>query len=172
VRGERTDSQLAAHASEQTAGKRVESCANQLKRSLVSRGCLMGQHAVSSELLELGHDTIGRLARELAIGAPLVHLQLVASRLYEEIRDELERTPASDGAKVGLLAAAADRCRRSTSFGIAPAVVVSELEVVISMLTGAPGATCARAAQATCHSGRIVLAGLPRLLDGFASTLG
>jgi hypothetical protein len=82
--------------------------------------------------------TIGRLARELAIGAPLVHLQLVASRLYEEIRDELERTPASDGAKVGLLAAAVERCRRSTSFGIAPAVIVSELEVVISMLTGAP----------------------------------
>ena len=75
--------------------------------------------------------TIGRLARELAIGAPLVHLQLVASRLYEEIRDELERTPASDGAKVGLLAAAVERCRRSTSFGIAPAVIVSELEVVI-----------------------------------------
>ena len=37
--------------------------------------------------------TIGRLARELAIGAPLVHLQLVASRLYEEIRDELEQPP-------------------------------------------------------------------------------
>jgi hypothetical protein len=98
----------------------------------------MGQHAVSPELLELGHETIGRLAHELATGAPLVHLQLVASRLYEEIRDELERTSPSEGAKVGLLAAAVDRCRRSTSFGIAPAVVVSELEVVISMLTGAP----------------------------------
>ena len=117
--------------------------------------------------------TIGRLARELAIGAPLVHLQLVASRLYEEIRDELERTPASDGAKVGLLAAAVERCRRSTSFGIAPAVVVSELEVVIGMPTGAPLEPPPQGRPtATCHSGRTVLAGLPRLLGGFASTLG
>jgi hypothetical protein len=98
----------------------------------------MGQHAVSPELLELGHETIGRLAHELATGAPLVHLQLVASRLYEEIRDELERTSTSEGTKVGLLAAAVDRCRRSTSFGIAPAVALGELKAVIGMLTGAP----------------------------------
>ena len=98
----------------------------------------MSQHAVSPELLELGHDTIGRLARELATGAPLVRLQLVASRFYEEIRDELERTPALDGAKVGLLAAAVDRCRRSTTFGIAPAVVQSELKAVIGLLAGRP----------------------------------
>ena len=98
----------------------------------------MSQHAVSPELLELGHDTIGRLARELATGAPRVHLQLVASRFYEEIRDELERTPTSEGAKVGLLAASLDRCRRSTSFGIAPAVALSELKAVIGLLTGPP----------------------------------
>jgi hypothetical protein len=101
-------------------------------------GLVMGQHAVSPELLELGHDTVGRLARELATGAPLVRLQLVASRFYEEIRDELERTPAADGAKVGLLAAAVDRCRRSTDFGIAPAVALGEFKAIIGMLTGAP----------------------------------
>src|SRR3954453_7461184 len=92
----------------------------------------------SPELLELGHDTIGRLARELATGAPRVRLQLVASRFYEEIRDELERTPTSEGAKVGLLAASLDRCRRSTSFGIAPAVALSELKALIGLLTGPP----------------------------------
>ena len=59
-------------------------------------------------------------------------------RFYEEIRDELERTPTSEGAKAGLLAAALDRCRRSTSFGIAPAVVQSEFKAVIGLLTGPP----------------------------------
>jgi hypothetical protein len=96
----------------------------------------MDQHTVSPELLNLGHDTVSKVARELATGAPLVHVQLFASYFYEALKDELEQTSRSESAKVGILAAAADHCRRSTTFGIAPAAILIELKAVIAMLTG------------------------------------
>jgi hypothetical protein len=96
----------------------------------------MDQHTVSPELLNLGHDTVSKVARELATGAPLVHVQLFASHFYEALKDELEQTPRSESAKVGILAAAADHCRRSTTVGIAPAAMLIELKTVIAMLTG------------------------------------
>ena len=55
----------------------------------------MDQHTVSPELLNLGHDTVSKVARELATGAPLVHVQLFASHFYEALKDELEQTPRS-----------------------------------------------------------------------------
>ena len=94
----------------------------------------MAQPAVSSELLQLGEDTIGRMMRVIEANAPVVHLQLFASRFYEEMIGELQRTPRSEQAKIGMLAAAADRCRRCA--GIAPSALLIELKAVIAMLTG------------------------------------
>jgi hypothetical protein len=96
----------------------------------------MGPHAVSSELLQVGEDPIGRIAREIDSGAPLVRLQLLASHFYEELVEELQRTPRSEPAKLGLLAAAADQYRRSVSFGAAPPSILSELQAALAMLTG------------------------------------
>jgi len=97
----------------------------------------MGQHAISSELLQLGEDTIGCVARELASGAPAVHLQLFASRFYEELVEELQRTPPSNSEKADILAAATAQCRRLASFGLAPSSLVTELREVLATLSGA-----------------------------------
>jgi hypothetical protein len=93
----------------------------------------MAQPAVSSELLQLGEDTIGRMMRVIEANAPVVHLQLFASRFYEELVGELQRTPRSEPAKIGMLAAAADRCRRTT-LGVAPSALLIELKAIIAML--------------------------------------
>src|SRR3954451_20346766 len=96
----------------------------------------MDQHTGSPELLNVGHDTVSKVARELSTGAPLVHVQLFVSHFYEAWKDELEHAARSESAKVGILAAAADHCRRSTTVGIAPAAMLLELKMVIAMLTG------------------------------------
>jgi hypothetical protein len=75
------------------------------------------------------------MVREVETGAPVVLLQLFASRFYEEIIDELQRHLPRSYRRPGLLTAAADRCRRTT-LGVAPSALLIELKAVIAMLTG------------------------------------
>jgi hypothetical protein len=92
---------------------------------------------VSRELVALGQEIVGKVARELATGGRRVHLQLLASRFYEAVKDELERTPRHEGPRMGRLAAAADQCRRAAScVMLAPALVAVELRAAVAMLSG------------------------------------
>src|SRR5829696_7007930 len=101
----------------------------QLVREKLALPYRSGAEAKAARLAQWCGDAARLHARDRAAGArtrdrrPPGPPATGCLRFYEEIRDELERTPTSEGAKAGLLAAALDRCRRSTSFGIAPAVV-------------------------------------------------
>jgi hypothetical protein len=93
---------------------------------------------VSRELVELGQEIVGKVAREHALGGRAVHLQLLASRFYEAVKDELALTPPHEGRQLGVLAAAADQCRRAASCVNAPAMILVELRAAVAMLSGEP----------------------------------
>ena len=69
---------------------------------------------VPAQIIELGAQALDAVTRSAATGGPLVRCQLLASRFYEALRDELRVTPSTDSSKRTLLAAAADRCCRGS----------------------------------------------------------
>ena len=94
----------------------------------------MNGRSVPSELLELD-DIVAKMAHELVIGGRVVHRQLLASRFYEAIKTELDRTPRSCPVLLGVLAASADQCRRSAANGVSPRLMLVELSAALAMLT-------------------------------------
>jgi hypothetical protein len=92
---------------------------------------------VSRELVKLGQEIVEKVAREHAAGGRAVHLQLLASRFYEALKDELERTPAHRQSRE-ILATAAEQCRRAASCITAPALILVELRAAVAMLSGEP----------------------------------
>lgn len=67
-----------------------------------------------------------------------MHLQLLVSRFYEALNDELERTPDHDRRRRDVLATVAEQCRRAASCITAPALIVVELRAAVAMLSGEP----------------------------------
>ncbi len=91
---------------------------------------------ISRELIDLGQEVVEKAAQEVATGGRLVHLQLLASRLYEGLREELERTPGEEVG--GVLASLADHCRNTLAAIRSPTLILVELRAAVAMLSGPP----------------------------------
>jgi hypothetical protein len=96
----------------------------------------MDQQNVPQSLLELANEVVADVGRELLAGSRIVHMQLLASHLYEAIQDELDRTPRHLAAKVAALAGAAAQCRRSAGNSVSPHLMLVELRAAVAMLNG------------------------------------
>ena len=92
------------------------------------------QRTVSPDLLRLGTDTAERMALEFMAGAGTVRLQLLASRFYQALGDELERTPAEQVVARLVLAAAGTQCRRLGRPDILPEEAVAAFRGAVSIL--------------------------------------
>ncbi|HEY0439094.1 MAG TPA: hypothetical protein VGD36_03400 [Xanthobacteraceae bacterium] len=94
---------------------------------------------VSAEIIELGRETLSTIAAARAAQAPQVRCQLLASRFFEALKQELARTPISEPAKFGQLAAAVDQCRRIADPGMGPEAALGLLRATLLTLSaGAP----------------------------------
>jgi hypothetical protein len=94
---------------------------------------LMHDQAVSPELAELGNGIVDRMAHALGAGAREVHLQLLASYLFEAVKADLARTAPDQAERRALLAAVADQCRRSAA-GAAPSCLLVGVRAAVDML--------------------------------------
>jgi hypothetical protein len=100
------------------------------------------------------------MVHEVSTDAPAVHVQLLASQLYEALRAELARTPRANAAKVGILAAAADQCRRSAKYPLASHLIVEEMRAVILALDESPVATVPERPRPGVPQLRVIRGGL------------
>jgi hypothetical protein len=92
-------------------------------------------HPMSRQLIDLGEDTLGQLARGVAAGAGVLHLQLIASQLYEAVKRELDALPAGDAGLKEVLSSALEQCRRAAKPGAAPPLILVELGTAVAMLS-------------------------------------
>jgi hypothetical protein len=91
-----------------------------------------------TELAALARTTVEKIGSDIHRGGSVAYAQLVASELYETLRLELAGTPLTDPGTRGLLAAAADQCRRSADAKLPAERRVAELQAVLALLeTGA-----------------------------------
>jgi hypothetical protein len=90
--------------------------------------------AVSPALVEFGHRIVDRAAGALGAGARRVHLQLLASWLFEAVKAELARTPLDQRDRLALLAAAAEQCRRSADRAVPLSSMLGELRAAVGIL--------------------------------------
>jgi len=98
------------------------------------------RRTIPNELALLAHRTVQRIACNIAADGPEVYSQLIASELYEALKLELSRTPRTEPAKRGFLAAALDHCRRSAKAALSPPLMLCELRATVALLeTGMPG---------------------------------
>ena len=78
-----------------------------------------------SQLKELGEQAIVAVAASIVDGGAVLKAQLIASRFYEAVRDELEQS-STDDAKRAALIAASDRCERIAAANINPNALLGE----------------------------------------------
>jgi hypothetical protein len=95
----------------------------------------LGDHrTVSPDLLRLGTQTAERMALEFMAGAGTVRLQLLASRFYQALGDEMDRTPPDQVATRVVLAAAGAQCRCLGRLDILPEEAVAAFRGAVSIL--------------------------------------
>jgi hypothetical protein len=94
---------------------------------------------VSRQVLQLGHDAVAQIASCVAAGAPLLQCQLLASRFYEALKDELNGA-RNDQARRGVLAAAVNQCRRAAAADVGPPLMLVEVRAAVDILETAQGA--------------------------------
>jgi hypothetical protein len=95
----------------------------------------LGDHrTISPDLLRLGAHTAERLALEFMAGAGLVRLQLLASRFYQALGEEMDRTPPEQFAARLVLAAAGAQCRCLGRPDILPEEAVAAFRGAVSIL--------------------------------------
>jgi hypothetical protein len=87
-----------------------------------------------TELAALARTTVEKIGSDIHRGGSVAYAQLVASELYETLRLELTETPSSDPSTRGLLAAAADQCRRSADERLSAERRLAELQAVLALL--------------------------------------
>jgi hypothetical protein len=87
-----------------------------------------------AELAALARTTVEKIGSAIHCGGSVAYAQLVASELYETLRLELTETPSSDPRTRGLLAAAADQCRRSADARLPAERRLAELKAVLALL--------------------------------------
>jgi hypothetical protein len=93
----------------------------------------MHDQAVSPELVRFGYGIVDKMAYAVAAGARRLHLQLLASWLFEALKAELARTTPEQPERRALLAAAVDRCRDSAD-GAAPSCMLVAVRAAVDML--------------------------------------
>ena len=86
-----------------------------------------------SQLKQLGEQAIVAVAASIVDGGAVLKAQLIASRFYEAVRDELEQS-STDDAKRAALIAASDRCERVAAANIHPNALLGELRKAIAVL--------------------------------------
>ena len=89
---------------------------------------------LSVDLIRTARNAVEKVARNAASGGPAVHAMLLASQLFEALKLELRATPRQEAAKIGLLAAAIDQCRRTARPNMRPALVEAELRATLALL--------------------------------------
>jgi hypothetical protein len=89
---------------------------------------------LSADLLRTARSVVEAATRNLEPDGSAVHAALLASQLYEALKLELGTTPRHDSAKIGLLAAAIDQCRRAAGSTTRPAIVAAELRATLTLL--------------------------------------
>lgn len=92
------------------------------------------QDTISPDLIEAGNEALARIARECNGERRPLFVQLYASQFYEAVRRELAGTPREEFRRRGVLAAAADQCRRSATTQLPPALMLVEIRAVVGML--------------------------------------
>ena len=88
----------------------------------------------TTELAQLARTTIERLGSTDHDDQSLAYAQLVASELYESLQRELRHTPRTERATRGMLAAAADQCRRSADAMLTASQRLAELQMTLAVL--------------------------------------
>jgi hypothetical protein len=87
----------------------------------------------ATELISCGEEAVSAVGSALLAGAPLVKCQLLASRFYEGVKQELAAAGEADGAYSSRLAAAA-QCLRSADRGVSPTALLLHLRAAVAML--------------------------------------
>jgi hypothetical protein len=89
---------------------------------------------LSAGLLRTARSVVEAATRTGDADGSLVHSALLASQLYEALKLELDASQRHESAKIGLLAAALDQCRRAASSNMRPAMIAAELTATLALL--------------------------------------
>jgi len=89
---------------------------------------------LSADLLRTARSVVEAATRTVETGGSAVHAALLASQLYEALKFELQVSRCHESAKIGLLAAAIDQCRRAACSDTRPAIIVAELGATLALL--------------------------------------
>ena len=89
---------------------------------------------LSADLLHTARGVIEAATRIVETDGSAVHAALLASQLYEALKLELDASSRHESAKIGLLAAAIDQCRRAASATTRPAIIAAELRATLALL--------------------------------------
>lgn len=89
---------------------------------------------LSPDLLRTARGVVEAVTRTVESGGSAVHAALLASQLYEALKLELRASQSHETAKIGLLAAAIDQCRRAARSNTRPAIIAAELGATLALL--------------------------------------
>jgi hypothetical protein len=89
---------------------------------------------VPSRLIELGQQALATALTNVAIGAPLVRCELLASEFYRALKRELRTTSELGSVERRKLAASANLCCHAVTANIGHDVMLHELERAIDLL--------------------------------------
>jgi hypothetical protein len=94
----------------------------------------MQRCAVPVGLVRTARIVVDSVARNIANDGSGVYSALLASQLYETIKDELAHTPRQAAATVGVLSAALDQCRHAAVHVDHPDLMEGELRAAVETL--------------------------------------
>ena len=89
---------------------------------------------LSADLLRTARSVVEAATRIVETGGSAVHAGLLASQLYEALKLELRASQRQESAKIGVLAAAIDQCRRAARSNTRPAIIAAELGATLALL--------------------------------------
>jgi hypothetical protein len=89
---------------------------------------------ISADLVRMARSVVERVDGHGETGPSVLHATLLASRLYEALKIELDTMGRHDPAKVGVLAAAIDQCRRAVRTPVSLPLMAAELKRVLTLL--------------------------------------
>jgi hypothetical protein len=95
---------------------------------------MSNQCTLEVTVAELASQVIADVTAAVAAGAPTVHCQLLASRLYDALRRQLRNTADRQDDARRQLRAAIDRCERTAGASISPGRLLAELEIAAQLL--------------------------------------
>ena len=108
---------------------------NQIRQAIARPVTCPEIAAMSSELIELGHQALASVSKNIAGGAPLLKCKLVASEFYEALRHELNKPASGDSGDRSALIAAANQCDRIAIAIKSPHAMLGELKRAVDLLT-------------------------------------